>query len=57
MYGTGKSAVGGGMRISPAANAAPAGGFGGVIVTFARIVDVLAVSGGTSWRVKVLSSS
>jgi hypothetical protein len=49
--------VGAGIRISAAANVAPAGGLGGMMVTFARNVEVVTVGGGIAWRVKVLSSS
>jgi len=45
------------MRISAAANVAPAGGLGGMMVTFARNGEVLVVGGGIVWRVNVLSSS
>lgn len=45
------------MSISAAANFAPAGGFGGVMVMFARTFDVPLGDEGISWRVKVLSSS
>ena len=49
--------MGAGIRISAAANAAPAGGFGGTMVTFAMHVEVFTVGEGISWTVKVLSSS
>jgi len=40
MYEVGKSVVGAGTRTSPSAKAAPAGGFGGVMVTRARNGEV-----------------
>lgn len=53
----GKLGVGGGIRISAAANAAPKGEFGGVMVTLARNVEVFTWTLVISWSVKVLSVS
>ena len=48
---------GAGTRTSLAANAAPAGGFGGVMVPLPRNGEVPFGAGGIFWTVRVLSSS
>lgn len=57
MYGVGKVADGVGMRISPAAKAAPAGGFGGVMETSAIMLEVPLGAAGIACTVSVDESS